>query len=258
MTTTYTHLHFRGEDGMGCILPMTKDGLGFREEITGSATFITDGDSSPTSEKFADILERMTRAGLCLQLGSTAPLYGEMRIISGDAIGESEWKDRLVIHATGQDTIDDMRGQIRGMDDQIAEYRKLRDEVEASRGLIRTCGDPELAQFADVAGGISRTVWGLVTSAKGRKAELDATKAHNRNIDAKLGAVEAKLNAYNIHESAAVRQLRAIADRLPDAIKVMSIISSQAEADGAIEWLSNLETEIVTFLTTLRAPIPDA
>lgn len=247
--TTYTHLHFRGEDGMGSILPMAKDGLGFREEITGNATFITDGDSSPTSEKFADILERMTRAGLCLQLGSTAPLWNENTVTMDPPIH--------IGSIMTDDQVENLQRMLRSQDDEIAELRKLAGDVEAAKDILRKSGDPELAACVDAAGGLCNILWAVMLISNARKGELDTTKAQVRANAIRLDKLEAQANTHNIQESAAVRMLRALGNQMDTSADLMRN-GTPGDWRTVLDWMRDSGDAIKSFVSTLEPSKPNA
>ncbi len=259
MTSKYTHLHFRRITGLGSIVPQTRDGIGFKELENGMAEFQVSDGCGETKEKFADVLERMTRAGLCLQLGSTAPLFDEVHQVAAPVSLAIEALDTIQDEVPGQfsETMDSLRRTIQGQEAELSSLRKVAREVSSSLDVIRHCGVPEFENCVPAAGGLANVIWALLLQAKGNKAELDQTKAHVRNTSAVIDKLEAKVNTYNIHESAAVRQLKAIRDRI-SAASFLAMFEvkrgDNAAVDRMVDWCEEVETEINTFLTTLLAP----
>lgn len=241
---SYTHFQMtHGGIGLRTIYPRDEGGLVFLEQPDGGAKCYRENiEISPDrphpgqliAEKFEDVLERMTDAGLCLQLGSTAPLADELA-------AREEGHKRLA---------DDLRRTIMGQEDELQACRKDRETVRHCLDLIAKAGEPELERMA-AHGELNIAMVGLLMSLSARKHELEREKEHALQIGKRIAGVEAKLNMLNIAGAASTRILRDLLGGLEATDALIGQTMAEDDLDSVRQWLDLSRRTIEDYLASI-------
>jgi hypothetical protein len=261
---TITHLHFRQAGfGLQCIEPLDKDGLGFTERPDGGTDVLrANGNSLQLSAKFADILERMTAAGLVLQLESTAPVkvcnhfWVQTDIMDGGNLvvrGPATCAWCKTIKPTEETDLDNqrlrdcneaLRRTIRQQEGQILGARACAQSVEDVKDFLRKCGDPEIQDIAARNAPLLLAISCVVQIAVARGRAAMAEHKHNLELARRLDKLDAKLKVLQTHESAAVRMLHSIRGGLESTQCLVGATMVEEDLDNIRAWLRGTMAEL--------------
>lgn len=254
---TYTHVYGRNAfHGLGFIVPLAGKGTAFSEAKDGLAVVLSENskgfvESMAIAEKFADVLERMTAAGLCLQLGSTAPIQEKCPVICIRP-------DQTV------EAVEALRRTIKGQEEQIIEARQYSQMVQDSIRLVFACPDPEISGLA-TTGGLVAAVAGLVAELERRHKARDEAQAEARELKRALqmseaGALEVQKNLHALENKVAMRDmvggaavglLQGMLGGLDAANSLIGQTMTEADLDNVRDWIGATKASIEEYLAAI-------